>query len=139
MYGCVSGSRSVLFSRSFLQLSFVRPLSVPQADASWAKRLLEWVVSKTGNEFLYPGGVGQVCSTGYSPAGPNPSSMKYLLLFVLLLLTLSSAGLGEEVWVRNKPFEGATEGSGTSLKLELPALLEALSLKVKRDYEFLQI
>jgi hypothetical protein len=59
--------------------------------------------------------------------------MKYLLLFVLLLLTLSSAGLGEEVWVRNKPFEGATEGSGTSLKLELPALLEALSLKVKRD------
>lgn len=59
--------------------------------------------------------------------------MKYLLFSFLLLLTLSSACLGEEVWVRNKPFEGATEGSGTSLKVELPALLEALSLEVKRD------
>jgi len=60
-------------------------------------------------------------------------SMKYLVSTFLLLLTLSSASLGEEVWVRNRPFEGATEGSGTSLKVELPALLEALSLEVKRD------
>ena len=59
--------------------------------------------------------------------------MKYLLSSLVLLLTLTSACLGEEVWVRNKPFEGATEGSGSSLKVELPALLEALSIEVKRD------
>lgn len=62
--------------------------------------------------------------------------MRYLLYCFFLLSVLSSSCLAEEVWVRNKPFEGAVEGSGSSLKVELPALLKALSLEAKREGDF---
>jgi hypothetical protein len=52
-------------------------------------------------------------------------------MFLAFVLTLSLATQAEEVWVRNKPFEGAVEGSGSSLKVELSVLLEALDLKPK--------
>ena len=37
----------------------------------------------------------------------------------------------QEVWVRNRPFAGVVEGSGSSLKVELSSFLEALALEAK--------
>ena len=48
-----------------------------------------------------------------------------LTIISLLLLPLSA----EELWVRNRPFQGQVEGKGNSMKVDLDALLKALELE----------
>lgn len=55
--------------------------------------------------------------------------MKLRLLAFCFLLGLCCSVSAEEVWVRNKPFEGAVSGSGPGLKVELQAVLQALNLE----------
>jgi hypothetical protein len=57
--------------------------------------------------------------------------MRFRVFSLLIIVALTLTAQAEEVWVRNKPFEGAVEGSGSSLKVELQALLEALDLEAQ--------
>ena len=59
------------------------------------------------------------------------SKSKSPILSLILCLLLFGSALPNELWVRNKPFTGQVEGSGTSLKIELGPLLEALGLQVE--------
>lgn len=65
------------------------------------------------------------------------ASSKFVPLALFCWLLLVGSAPAEELWVRNKPFAGRVEGRGTSMKVELRPLLEALKLQPIIEGDFL--
>ena len=63
----------------------------------------------------------------------NISGMKSGLIWivVLLFLGLSTPGLSEELWVRNRPFPGEVRGTGQSMLVEADTFLKTLEIEAE--------